>query len=77
MRPLAVAARRLRPQIPSHKVKLVVGPGGEKIKWIQKKSKCRIQVRAQRLRVAAGAAWRRVQGHPNVRAACTALERPC
>lgn len=32
-------------QIPSHKVKLVVGPGGEKIKWIQKKSKCRIQVK--------------------------------
>jgi hypothetical protein len=31
-------------QIPAHKVKLVVGPGGEKIKWIQRKSKCRIQV---------------------------------
>ena len=31
-------------QIPEHKVKLVVGPGGEKIKFIQKKSKCRLQV---------------------------------
>jgi polyribonucleotide nucleotidyltransferase len=31
-------------QIPTHKVKLVVGPGGEKIKFIQRKSKCRIQV---------------------------------
>jgi hypothetical protein len=31
-------------QIPAHKVKLVVGAGGEKIKFIQKKSKCRIQV---------------------------------
>ena len=32
-------------QIPAHKVKLVVGAGGEKIKFIQKKTKCRIQVR--------------------------------
>ena len=31
-------------QIPEHKVKLVVGPGGEKIKFIQRKSKCRLQV---------------------------------
>ena len=34
------------PQIPAHKVKLVVGAGGEKIKFIQKKTKCRIQVGA-------------------------------
>lgn len=32
-------------QVPSHKVKLFIGAGGEKIKFIQKKSKCRIQVR--------------------------------
>lgn len=32
-------------QIPAHKVKLVVGAGGEKIKFIQKKAKCRIQVK--------------------------------
>ena len=32
-------------QIPAHKVKLVVGAGGDKIKWIQRKSKCRIQVK--------------------------------
>ena len=32
-------------QIPLNKVKLVVGPGGEKIKHIQRKSKCRLQVR--------------------------------
>lgn len=32
-------------QLPSHKVKLIIGAGGEKIKWIQKKSKCRVQVR--------------------------------
>ena len=31
-------------QIPAHKVKLFVGAGGEKIKFIQRKSKCRIQV---------------------------------
>ena len=31
-------------QIPEHKVKLVVGPGGDKIKFIQRKSKCRLQV---------------------------------
>lgn len=33
-------------QIPEHKVKLVVGPGGDKIKYIQRKSKCRLQVRS-------------------------------
>ena len=33
------------PQVPAHKVKLFVGAGGEKIKWIQRKSKCRVQVR--------------------------------
>ena len=32
-------------QIQEHKVKLVVGPGGEKIKFIQRKSKCRLQVK--------------------------------
>ncbi|GLI64258.1 hypothetical protein VaNZ11_007460 [Volvox africanus] len=32
-------------QIPSNKVKLMIGPGGEKIKEIQRKSKCRIQVK--------------------------------
>ena len=31
-------------QIPARKVKLMVGAGGEKIKWIQKKTKCRVQV---------------------------------
>ena len=31
-------------QVPEHKVKLIVGPGGEKIKYIQRKSKCQIQV---------------------------------
>ena len=36
---------RRMPQVPAHKVKLFVGPGGEKIKWIQRKSKCRVQVR--------------------------------
>ena len=30
--------------VPHKKVKLVVGPGGEKIKHIQQKSKCRLQV---------------------------------
>lgn len=30
--------------VPHKKVKLVVGPGGEKIKHIQHKSKCRLQV---------------------------------
>lgn len=30
-------------QIPAHKVKLIIGAGGEKIKWIQRKTKCRIQ----------------------------------
>ena len=30
--------------VPHKKVKLVVGPGGEKIKYIQQKSKCRLQV---------------------------------
>ncbi|KAG2430428.1 hypothetical protein HXX76_009953 [Chlamydomonas incerta] len=32
-------------QIPANKVKLVIGPGGEKIKEIQKKSKARVQVK--------------------------------
>ncbi len=32
--------------IPEHKIKLIVGAGGDKIKHIQRKSKCRIQVRA-------------------------------
>ncbi|GLC39744.1 hypothetical protein PLESTB_001958100 [Pleodorina starrii] len=32
-------------QIPANKVKLMIGPGGEKIKEIQKKSKCRVQVK--------------------------------
>ena len=31
-------------QVPEHKVKLIVGQGGEKIKYIQRKSKCQIQV---------------------------------
>ena len=31
-------------QVPEHKVKLIVGAGGEKIKYIQRKSKCQIQV---------------------------------
>lgn len=31
-------------EIPLKKVKLVVGPGGEKIKLIEKKSKARLQV---------------------------------
>lgn len=35
-------------QIPAKKVKLMIGPGGEKIKEIQKKSKCRIQVKGFR-----------------------------
>lgn len=30
--------------IPAHKVKLMIGAGGEKIKFIQRKTKCRIQV---------------------------------
>ena len=31
-------------QIPEHKVKLIIGAGGDKIKHIQRKSKCRVQV---------------------------------
>jgi hypothetical protein len=31
-------------EVPANKVKLVIGAGGEKIKWIQRKSKCRVQV---------------------------------
>ena len=31
-------------QVPAHKGEAVVGAGGEKIKWIQRKSKCRVQV---------------------------------
>lgn len=30
-------------EIPSNKLKLVIGQGGEKIKWIEKRTKCRIQ----------------------------------
>jgi hypothetical protein len=30
-------------EVPSNKLKLVIGPGGEKIKWIEKRTKCRIQ----------------------------------
>ena len=37
-------------QLPSHKVKLIIGAGGEKIKWIQKKSKCRVQVPSSAMR---------------------------
>ena len=32
-------------EVPANKVKLMVGPGGERIKLIQRKSKARIQVR--------------------------------
>ncbi|KAK9865309.1 hypothetical protein WJX84_008305, partial [Apatococcus fuscideae] len=32
-------------QIPEHKVKLIIGAGGDKIKHIQRKSKCRVQIR--------------------------------
>ena len=32
-------------EIPANKIKLMVGPGGERIKLIQRKSKCRIQAR--------------------------------
>lgn len=31
-------------KVPAHKVKLIIGAGGEKIKWIQRKSKARVQV---------------------------------
>lgn len=31
-------------EVPTTKVKLIVGQGGETIKFIQKKSKCRLQV---------------------------------
>lgn len=31
-------------EIPTNKVKLVIGPNGDKIKWIERKSKCHIQV---------------------------------
>ena len=34
-------------EINANKVKLVVGPGGERIKLIQKKSKARLQVRTR------------------------------
>lgn len=33
-------------EVPANKVKLMVGPGGERIKLIQRKSKCRVQARA-------------------------------
>ena len=32
-------------QLPANKVKYMVGQGGDKIKYIQRKTKCRIQVR--------------------------------
>jgi len=32
-------------EVPANKVKLMVGPGGERIKLIQRKSKCRVQAR--------------------------------
>jgi polyribonucleotide nucleotidyltransferase len=32
-------------EIPAHKVKLMIGAGGEKIKLIQRRTKARIQVR--------------------------------
>ncbi|KAI7839994.1 hypothetical protein COHA_006259 [Chlorella ohadii] len=41
-------------QIPAHKVKLVVGAGGEKIKFIQKKTKCRIQVKKDEAELTVG-----------------------
>lgn len=31
-------------QVPTSRVKLIIGPGGTKIQEIQKKSKCRVQV---------------------------------
>ncbi|KAK3259900.1 hypothetical protein CYMTET_31120, partial [Cymbomonas tetramitiformis] len=31
--------------VPTNKVKLIIGKDGENIKWIQKKSKCRLQVK--------------------------------
>ncbi|KAK9835168.1 hypothetical protein WJX81_002811 [Elliptochloris bilobata] len=34
-------------EIPANKIKLMVGPGGERIKLIQRKSKCRIQVKKE------------------------------
>ena len=35
-------------EVPTTKVKLIVGQGGENIKLIQKKSKCRLQARWMR-----------------------------
>jgi len=35
-------------QLPANKVKYMVGQGGDKIKYIQRKTKCRIQVRIPR-----------------------------
>ncbi len=32
-------------QVPTNRVRLLIGQNGEKIKWIQKKSKCRVQVK--------------------------------
>lgn len=34
-------------QVPKHKVKLIIGPGGERIKLIQRKTKTRIQVKKE------------------------------
>lgn len=36
----------LEMQLPANKVKYMVGQGGDKIKYIQRKTKCRIQVRS-------------------------------
>ncbi|PSC68285.1 Histone deacetylase 14 [Micractinium conductrix] len=41
-------------QIPAHKVKLVVGAGGEKIKLIQKRAKCRLQFKKDEEVLSAG-----------------------
>jgi KH domain len=34
-------------KVPTNKVKLIVGAGGEKIKEIQRKSKCRLQIKKE------------------------------
>lgn len=39
--------------VPINKVKLVVGPGGEKIKQIQRKSKCQLQARQKHIAASA------------------------
>jgi hypothetical protein len=52
-------------EVPANKVKLMVGPGGERIKLIQRKSKCRVQARA---RPAHADSSRSVSGRDGVRA---------